>query len=115
LHAEQLSLSGGAELAAELKAASADHLEWTTPSMQMILSIACSQMRLTPAEAITAATINPAYSLGLGESVGSLEPGKQADVVIYDCADYRQIPYLFGINHAVQVIKKGRVIIDRRN
>jgi imidazolonepropionase len=81
--------------------------------MQMILSIACTQMRMTPAEAITAATINPAYSLGLGSEVGSLEAGKQADIVIFDCEDYRQIPYFYGINHAAVVIKKGRVVSRR--
>jgi imidazolonepropionase len=86
-----------------------------TPSMQMILSIACTQMRMTPAEAITAATINPAYSLNRGRLVGSLEVGKQADVVIMGQADYRQIPYFFGINHAETVVKRGRVVIDRRD
>jgi imidazolonepropionase len=170
LHAEQLSLSGGARLAAELGAATADHLEWVdaegitalrqagviavllpgavfnlgltryaparamieadlpvalatdfnpgsspTPSMQMILSIACTQMRMTPAEAITAATINAAYSVDRGSAIGSLEVGKQADVVVFDCRDYRQIPYLFGINHARVVIKAGRVVVDRRD
>jgi imidazolonepropionase len=169
LHAEQLSSSGGASLAAELGAASADHLEWVdqagiealrqagviaillpgavfnlgltryaparamieaelpialatdfnpgsspTPSMQMILSIACTQMRMTPAEAVTAATINAACSLGCEARLGSLEPGKQADIVVYDCSDYRQIPYMFGVNHAVVVIKSGNVVVDRR-
>lgn len=168
LHAEQLSLSGGARLAAELEAASADHLEWIdeegiialarmgviavllpgavfnlglaryaparamieagvaialatdfnpgsspTPSMQMILSIACTQMRMTPAEAITAATINAAYSLDCGDALGSLEPGKQADLVVFDCPDYRQIPYFFGVNHASIVIKAGRPVNQR--
>jgi imidazolonepropionase len=68
---------------------------------------------MTPAEAITAATINPAYSLGRGALVGSLEAGKQADVVIFDCSDYRQIPYFFGINHAVVVVKRGQLVIER--
>jgi imidazolonepropionase len=72
-------------------------------------------MRMTPAEAITAATINAAYSLGCGERKGSLEVGKQADVVVFDCSDYRQIPYLFGINHALVVIKSGKVVVDRRH
>jgi imidazolonepropionase len=80
----------------------------------MALSIACAQMRLTPAEAVTAATINAAYSLGRGHVAGSLEAGKQGDIVIFDCADYRQIPYFFGVNHARVVIKSGRVIVDRR-
>jgi imidazolonepropionase len=68
-------------------------------------------MRLTPAEAITASTINAAYSLGRGERVGSLEPGKQADIVIFDCPDYRQVPYFYGINHVKLVIKAGQVVI----
>lgn len=168
-HADQLSLGGGSLLAAELRAATADHIEWIdeagiealqkaevtavllpgavfnlglaryaparrlieasvrvvlatdfnpgsspTPSMQMILSIACTQMKMTPAEAITAATINAAYSVNRGSLSGSIERGKQADLVIYGVEDYRQIPYLFGINHAVLVIKKGRVVMDRR-
>jgi imidazolonepropionase len=169
LHADQLTLCGAGRLAAELGAATADHLEWIddegidmlrragvvavllpgavfnlglsryaparrmiesrlavvvatdfnpgsspTPSMQMVMSISCAQMRMTPAEALTAATINPAYSLSRGERAGSIEAGKQADMVLFDCADYRQIPYFFGINHAAVVIKSGRVIIDRR-
>lgn len=169
LHAEQLSSSGGAHLAAELGADSADHLEWVakagiealrqsgavaillpgavfnlglnryaparamidaglpialatdfnpgsspTPSMQMILSIACTQMRMTPAEAVTSATINAACSLGVEARLGSLETGKQADIVVHDCSDYRQIPYLFGVNHAAVVIKSGNVVLDRR-
>ncbi|PYP85092.1 MAG: imidazolonepropionase [Blastocatellia bacterium AA13] len=168
IHAEQLSLSGGAEAAAEFGAATADHLEWIdgagiealrssgvaavllpgavfnlglsrypparemidaglalaiatdfnpgsspTPSMQMVLSIACSQMRLTPAEAITAATINAAHSLGIGSRVGSIESGKQADLVLFDCTDFRQIPYFFGVNHARLVIKSGEIVVDR--
>ncbi|HWP42091.1 MAG TPA: amidohydrolase family protein, partial [Blastocatellia bacterium] len=68
----------------------------------------------TPAEAVTAATINAACSLGLGARLGSIEPGKQADVVIFDCSDYRQIPYFFGVNHVSVVIKRGAVVVDRR-
>jgi imidazolonepropionase len=81
-----------------------------TPSMQMIHSIACTQMRITPAECITASTINAAYSLGLGGKIGSLEPGKQADIVVFDCADYRQIPYFFGVNHVRTVLKGGEIL-----
>jgi len=84
-----------------------------TPNMQLILSIACSQMKMTPAEAITAATINGAYSLGLSERLGSIEEGKQADIVLMDVADYREIPYYFGVNHCVTVIKKGQIVINR--
>jgi Imidazolonepropionase and related amidohydrolases len=85
-----------------------------TPNMQMILSIACTQMRMTPAEAITAATINAAHSLGRASSIGSIEPGKQADLVIFDCEDYRQIPYFFGVNHARTVVKNGAVVYSKQ-
>jgi imidazolonepropionase len=81
-----------------------------TPSMQMIHTIACTQMKMTPAECLTASTINAAYSLGLGAQIGSIEAGKQADIVIFDCADYRQIPYFFGINHVRTVVKRGKVV-----
>lgn len=153
VHADQFTASGAAKMAAELGAATADHLEHTdaqsmdalaasgvqpvllpgsvfslgqqrypdaramierglavvlatdfnpgsspTASMPMILSLACTQMQMTPAEAITAATINPASSLGRGAEIGSLETGKRADFVLYDCADYREIPYHFGVS-----------------
>lgn len=168
VHADQLAHSGGARLAAELGAISADHLEWIedydievlrtagtvatlvpgaafnlgltrypparklieagvpvalatdfnpgscfTLNMQLILSIACSQMRMTPAEAITAATLNAAYSLGLSERLGSLEEGKQADIVLMNVPDYREIPYFFGVNHCVVTIKKGNIVVNR--
>jgi imidazolonepropionase len=164
VHADQLSLSGGARLAGELKTATADHLEHTdaegiavlksagvqpvllpgsvyalgasrypaardmidaglalvlasdfnpgsspTPSMPMILSLASTQMKMTPAESITATTINAAYSLGRGDRIGSLEPGKEADFVIYDCDDYRELAYFFGIPHAVDSYCRGRL------
>jgi imidazolonepropionase len=163
LHADQLSLGGGALLAAELRAATADHLEHTdargiaalksagvqpvllpgsvyalghtrypaaremigaglavvlatdfnpgsspTPAMSMILSIACTHLQMTPAEALTAATINAAYSLGRGASLGSLEAGKRADFVVHDCADYRDLAYFFGLEHAHAVYSAGR-------
>ena len=168
IHAEELGHSGGARLAAELGARSADHLEWLededieglkqagttamllpgtafnlgltrypparkliatgvpvalatdfnpgscfTPNMQIILAIACSQMRMTPEEAITAATINGAYSLGASDRLGSLEVGKQADIVLMDLNDYRELPYYFGVNHCVMTIKKGNVVVDK--
>jgi imidazolonepropionase len=168
LHADQLSLSGGALLAAELRATTADHLEHTdaegiralaeagvqpvllpgsvyalgarrypaaremidaglavvlatdfnpgsspTPSMPMILSIASTHMKMTPAEALTAATINAAYSLGRGRETGSLEAGKRADFVVHDCADYREIAYFFGIEHAHAVFIDGRIVYQR--
>jgi imidazolonepropionase len=69
-----------------------------TTSMTMILSLACTQMKMTPAEAITAATINAAWSLNRGHEIGSLEPGKIADFAIHDAEDYREAAYFFG-NH----------------
>jgi imidazolonepropionase len=168
VHADQLTLSGGAKLAAELNAATADHLEHTdatgitalraakvqpvllpgsvyalgshqypaaremidaglavvlatdfnpgsspTPSMPMILSLACTQMKMTPAEAITAATINAAYSLGRGDEIGSLERGKRADFVIHDCEDYRELAYFFGVEHASLVYTSGQLAFSR--
>lgn len=80
-----------------------------TLNMQIILSLACAHMRMTPAEALTAATINGAYAVARGGLVGSLEPGKQADLVVMDVSDYREIPYYFGMNHCMTVIKKGRI------
>jgi imidazolonepropionase len=168
VHADEFKRSGGAQLAAEVGARSADHLEWInerdiaalkgagtiatllpgtalslglmrfpparklissgvpvalatdfnpgscfTLNMQLILSLACSQMKMTPAEAITAATINGAHSLGLADRLGSIEEGKQADIVLMNVSDYREIPYFFGINHCVATIKKGNVVINR--
>ena len=80
-----------------------------TLSMAMVLSLACTQMRMTPAEAIAAATINAAYSLGRADRIGSLEVGKQADLAIFDVEDYREIPYYFGVNHCWMTIKHGDV------
>jgi imidazolonepropionase len=165
IHADQLSLSGGAKLAAELSAVTADHLEHTdaegiaalksagvqpvllpgsvyalgssrypaaremidaglavvlatdfnpgsspTPSMLTILSLAATHMKLTPAEAITAATINAAYSLSRGDQLGSLESGKIADCVIHDTDDYRELAYFFGVQHAWKVFAGGKAI-----
>src|SRR5260370_703560 len=162
IHADQLSKSGGAELAAELGAATADHLEHTdasgiaalkaarvqpvllpgsvyalgstrypnargmieaglpvvlatdfnpgsspTPSIPMVMSLACTQMKMTPAECVVAATINAAHSLGLGVSHGSLEVGKRADFAIHECPDYRELAYFFGFNRARQVFAAG--------
>jgi imidazolonepropionase len=164
VHADQLTRSGAAALAARLGAASADHCDHVTPrdiarlarsstiatllpgacfhlglrdypparrliaggaavalatdfnpgtsptlNMQMILSLACTQMRMTPAEAIVAATFNAAHALGRAARIGSLEPGKQGDVAIFDCEDYREIPYYFGMNHCWMTVKKGTV------
>ncbi|HST51001.1 MAG TPA: imidazolonepropionase [Pyrinomonadaceae bacterium] len=168
VHADQLSLSGGALLAAELKAKTADHLEHAdgrgiaalksasvqpvllpgsvyalgstgypaaramieaglavvlatdfnpgsspTPSMTMILSLASTHMKLTPAESLTAATVNAAYSLNRGGEVGTLEAGKRADFVVHDCQDYRELSYFFGVEHARTVFVGGREVFSR--
>ena len=84
-----------------------------TLNMQFILSLACTAMRMTPAEAISAATINAAHSLRRGHRLGSLEPGKQADLAVMDVSDYREIPYYFGWNHCVLTVKRGRIIYSR--
>jgi imidazolonepropionase len=162
IHADQLTDSGGAQLAGELKATTADHLEKTdeqgiaamksagvqpvllpgsvyalgstaypraremieaglavvlatdfnpgsspTPSMPMILSLACTQMKMSPAEAITASTINAAYSLNRGDKIGSLERGKIANFSIFDFEDYRELAYWFGIPQTHSVYVRG--------
>jgi imidazolonepropionase len=78
-----------------------------TPSMPMILSLACTQMKMSATEAITASTINAAYSLGRGNKVGSLEPGKLANFAIFDCEDYRELAYWFGFPQTHSVYVKG--------
>ncbi len=79
-----------------------------TPSMPMILSLACTQMKMSPAEAISASTINSAYSLGRGDQIGSLEPGKLANFAIFDCEDYRELAYWFGVSLTHGVYVKGK-------
>lgn len=86
-----------------------------TLSMPMILSLACSQMRIAPAEAISAATINPAYSLGHQDRIGSLEAGKYADLAAFDVASYREIPYYFGMNLCSLTMKRGVVIHSNKS
>jgi len=163
IHADQLSNSGAAQLAGELKATTADHLEKTdaqgiavlksgsvqpvllpgsvyalgsahypraremieaglavviatdfnpgsspTPSMPMIVSLACTQMKMSPAEAISASTINPAHSLGRADQIGSLESGKVANFSIFDCGDYRELAYWFGAPQTHSVYVTGR-------
>jgi imidazolonepropionase len=166
LHADQLSASGGADLAAELDALSADHLEHCsaegrgalsragtiavllpgatfalmlsdyadaralvtagvpvalatdfnpgtcyTESMPMIITLAVLQMRLGIAEAIVAATANAAAALGRGDQVGSLEAGKQADLIVLDLPDHRHLAYQFGVNPVTTVVKRGEVVV----
>ena len=163
IHADQLTNSGAAKLAAELEATTADHLEKTdgkgiaamksagvqpvllpgsvyalgstdypcaremieaglavviatdfnpgsspSPSMPMMLSLACTQMKMSPAEAMTASTINAAYSLNRGDKIGSLEQGKLANFSIFDCEDYREVAYYFGFPQTHSVYVRGR-------
>jgi imidazolonepropionase len=82
-----------------------------TPSMPMVLSLAATQMKMTPAECVTAATINAAYSLNRGDRIGSLEPGKQANFALYDCADYREIAYYFGVSQTHSVYIRGEQVL----
>jgi imidazolonepropionase len=165
MHADEIEPIGGAELAAEVGAISADHLgaasdagikamaesgviatllpgtifslgmksyarardmieagvavalatdynpgSCNCDSMQFIITLACLQMKMTPAEAITASTINAAYALELGDKIGSLEIGKQADILIMDMPNYQFLPYHFGSNNVEMVIKNGEVI-----
>jgi len=81
-----------------------------TPSMPMVLSLACTQMKMSPAEAITASTVNAAYSLNRGDSIGSLQPGKVANFVIFDCEDYRELPYWFGMPQTHSVYVRGECV-----
>ncbi len=166
VHAEQFRPGTGAALAAELDAATADHLEAVTTetlgllrraavqpvllpgsvfalgreqypparqmielglgivlatdfnpgsspvaSMPFILSLACLQMRLTPAEALAAATINAAWSLGLGERLGSLEAGKEADFLIHEFSDYRELAYFIAAPFRPRVFVAGKEVI----
>ena len=84
-----------------------------TLSVPMVLSLACSQLRMTPAEAIAAATINAAYSLGRHKRIGSIEAGKQADLAVFEVADYREIPYYFGVNLCWMTMKRGEIVYVR--
>lgn len=85
-----------------------------TLNMQFILSLACTAMRMIPTEAISTTTINAAYSLGRADRLGSLEPGKQADLAVMAVSDYREIPYYFGWNHCMMTLKRGQIIYSRQ-
>jgi imidazolonepropionase len=81
-------------------------------SMQFVIALACRMMKLTPAQAIVAATINAASAIGRQDQIGSIEPGKQADLLILDTIDYRHLGYRFGTNLVQAVIKKGHVFYN---
>ena len=81
-----------------------------TPSMPFVLSLACTHMKMSPAEAISAATINGAWALRLGERKGSIEPGKDADLAVFEADDYREIPYWFASNRCAFTVLNGTLI-----
>jgi imidazolonepropionase len=167
IHADEFDNLGGASLAAEMGAASADHLVVTsreditnlgasntvavslpctpfglaeghyTPaqelldanailaiatdinpgtawneSMQFAIALACRYMKLTPAQAIVAATLNAAAAIGRNQQIGSIQPGKQADLLILGVSDYRHLGYRFGTNLVQTVIKKGKIYFN---
>jgi len=92
-----------------------DYNPGTSPtiSMPMAMSLACTHMKMSPAEALSAATINGAWALRLADRKGSIEPGKDADFAVFDVKDYREIPYWFGANHCVLTVLNG--VIQPRN
>ncbi len=81
-----------------------------TVNMQFVMTLACSQMRMTPAEAICASTINGAAAVRRADRLGSIEPGKQADFAVYDVGDYREIPYYAAVNFCIATFKRGVLI-----
>jgi imidazolonepropionase len=78
--------------------------------MPFVLSLACTHMKMSPAEAIAAATINGAWSLRIAERKGSIEPGKDADLAVFDAGDYREIPYWFASNRCAFSVLNGTVV-----
>jgi len=92
-----------------------DYNPGTSPTcnMQFVLSVACTHMKMSPAEAIAAATINGAHALRLAESKGSIEAGKDADLALFDVEDYREIAYWFGANRCVMTMARGEIQFGR--
>jgi imidazolonepropionase len=84
-----------------------------TMNMQFVISLACTQMRMMPAEAIVAATMNGACAIRRQDRLGSIEPGKQADIAIYDLPDYREIPYFAAVNFCAATFKRGELIYEQ--
>ncbi len=84
-----------------------------TENLPLVGAMACTQMGMLPGEALTALTLNAAAAVGRSDRLGSLEVGKQADLVILDVPDYRQLFYHFGVNHVWRVIKRGRVVYEK--
>ena len=94
-------------------ALASDYNPGTSPtlSMPMAMSLACTHMRMSPAEAIAAATINGAWALRLADRKGSIEPGKDADLAVFSAPDYREIPYWFGDNRCSMTLLHGEVAV----
>jgi len=80
--------------------------------MPFVIALACRYLKLTPAEAIAAATINAAAAIGAADRLGSLEPGKQADLLVLEVADYRHLGYRFGTNPVKRVMKRGVWVVE---
>jgi imidazolonepropionase len=166
LHADEFTALGGAELAAEVCALSADHLlkasldgirrmqeagvtatllpgtafflglpyaparrfletgvrvalasDFNPGSsmgfnLQLVMTMAVSQMKMLPEEALLGVTLHGAHALGLGDEVGSLRPGKRCDLVLCEVPGWEHVAYLYGINHVRQVVKRGRLVLD---
>jgi imidazolonepropionase len=85
-----------------------------TENMQIIITIACLEMKMSPEQALNASTINAAHAIGVANEVGSLEAGKIADIIMFDIPDYNYIPYHFGINNVEKVIKRGKLVVDNK-
>jgi imidazolonepropionase len=85
-----------------------------TRSLPLVMTFACVKYGMTPAQALTAATVNAAHAIGRGDRLGVLAPGFQGDLVAWDLPNHRALPYRFGENFAAIVVKKGAVVVDRR-
>ncbi len=83
----------------------------TLEAMPMVIGLACLYLGLTPAEAICGATYNAACAIGRGDRLGSIEKGKQADIILLDIPNYRYLPYHFGVNYVRTVVKNGRIVV----
>jgi imidazolonepropionase len=169
-HADELASTGGAELAARMKATTADHLVYIseagiralaasgtvavllpgttfslggtkyaparrmiehgvtvalstdcnpgssfTESLSIIMSLAALQMKMTAAEALSAVTVNAAVAVDRADKIGQLAVGKRADIVVWDMADYRELPYHYGVNLASRVFKRGKLVTGKKN
>jgi imidazolonepropionase len=82
-----------------------------TESLQLVMTLGCLNLGMTPEEVLTAMTINAAHAIGRADTIGSLEVGKQADLVIYDAHNLAYLPYHFGVNHVDTVVKNGKVVV----